>query len=383
MKENIKIEQDQMAKEINEEDMVGKAISLFGHSTDILIVNDKKNNYSGILAEWAILRSNMDISSAKVKNFKFHAPKVSKDTPVPESARLMVENNLLYLPVFEGDKITGVVGYKDILTSPIFKEMGNEPIMGMTSQINGLSADDKISVVFNRFKQDKLFSLPVLEDGAFLGTVSLHDVINTLPQHQMKQEREGYSRGRKTHVMDMSVKKIMSHPRTSVHEDARVSEVITKLLSSELDSIRVLDGNNKLKGVITVMDLLKLTAGQETVTPLPKVQINSDVPDLNRAEVDAAVLEFLDRYGERLAESRVEIYMRGCGQPQKDQNMIMTRIRIFSHKEAFTAAAEEYGDIHSVKSALSKLETQIEKAKHENRPRQGNRPEMLQDRNAS
>lgn len=371
MKDNNEKEKEQVNK-ISEDDIVGKAISLFNHSMDILIVSDKKDNYSGILAEWAILRSNMDINSAKVKKFKFSAPTVSGDTTDSESARLMVENKLLYLPRFDGDRITGVVGYKDILGSPMFKALGKEPIKEMISKISPLSSEDRMSVVFNRFKEDKLFSLPVVEDGTFKGTVTLHDVINTLPRHQMRQEQDGYSRGRKTHAMDMSVKGLISHPRTSVHEDARVSEVITKLLDSKLDSIRVVDANNKLTGMITVMDILR-AAAEKAPAPRPTVQINSNVPDLNRAEVEAAVFDFLDRYGERLDNGRVEVYMRGCARSQKDQNLIQTRVRLFSHKEQFTASAEEHGDIHSVKAALGKLESQIEKAKHENHPGQRNR----------
>jgi CBS domain-containing protein len=367
-------------KRIREDDLVGKAISQFDRSTDILIVSDKNDNYSGVLPEWAILRSNMDINSAKVKNFKFFAPKISKDTSIPESARLMVENNLMYLPVFDGDRVTGVVGYKQILESKVFKDMGNDPIKGIVPKLCALTAGDSLSMVFNRFKEDQKFSMPVVENGALLGTVSLHDVINTLPRHRMRQEREGYSRGRKVRAMDMSVKSLMSRPRTTVHEDARVSEVISKLLESNMDSIQVVDGNKKLRGVITVKDLLKLAAEAEPVAPRPTVQINSNVPDLNRAEVEAAVFDFLDRYGDRLANGRVEVYMRGCARSQKDQNLIQTRVRLFSHKEKFSASAEEHGDIHSVKLALGKLESQIERTKHENRQRPGNRHNKIEDK---
>jgi CBS domain-containing protein len=373
MKAGKRIENKKEPKQIREDEIVGKAISLFDRSTDILIVNDKNDNYSGVLPEWAILRSNMDINSAKVKNFKFFAPKISKDTSIPESARLMVENNLMYLPVFDGDRVTGVVGYKEILESKIFTDMGNDPIKGIVPKLCALSSQDSLSMVFNRFKEDQKFSMPVVEKGALLGTVSLHDVINTLPRHQMRQEREGYSRGRKVHAMDMSLKNMISRPRTTVHEDARVSEVISKLLDSKMDSIQVVDGNNKLTGVITVKDMLKLAAGAETVAPHPTVQINSNMPDLNRAEVETAVFDFLDRYGERLDNGRVEVYMRGCARSQKDQNLIETRIRVFSHNEKFSASAEEHGDIHSVKAALGKLESQIERTKHENRPGQRNR----------
>jgi hypothetical protein len=104
------------------------------------------------------------------------------------------------------------------------------------------------------------------------------------------------------------------------------------------------------------------------------LQINSDVKDTDRAALEATVKDFLDRYGERLADSRVEIHMQELQEHRRKQNLILTRVKIFSHKDGFKASAEEYGEIHSLKSALGKLETRIESTKIENQSRQRNRP---------
>lgn len=46
-------------------------------------------------------------------------PKIGKDTSIEHCMQLMSDNNLRYLPVFEGDKVSGIISINDVIKAVI------------------------------------------------------------------------------------------------------------------------------------------------------------------------------------------------------------------------------------------------------------------------
>jgi len=350
-------------KEIPEDATLGKALSMFENSTDLLVVTDKKNVYSGVLIERSILRTDLDPGKSKVKSFKTSAPKVHASTEITECARLMIENNLLYLPVFEKDKIKGIISYTDVLRSPKLQKMAKHSVNEIiTKSPPTATPDDKISVIYSKFKKFDLFSLPVVEDGRFIGTVNLHDTVNSIIQHKEKPDF-GTKIGQKEHLLDLPIRNIMTRPAKYVPEDATLGRIINIIIRNKLDCIYIIDRDKNLISVITVKDLLKIVAEQDEIILLPKIRINSDLEALDRNMVRIVLNDFVNKFSSILSQSEVEVYMREHREKHKDQKLIYTRIQILAHRERFDATAEGWGEDHSLKDALSKLERQIKKKK--------------------
>lgn len=351
-------------KVISENDTVGKALSLFENSVDILIILDQKNNYSGVLVERAILRTDLDPGKSKVKSFRFHPPKVQSTTKVRECARLMIENNILHLPIIDKDNITGVISYMDILKSPVLQKIGRNSVKDfMPDTVAVASPKDKLATIYNKFKKTDISSMPVVEKGNYIGMINLHEIIQAILQHKEKPDY-GTKLGEKEHLLDLPIKNILTPPVISAFETETVSEIIDRIISNKLDGISIIDDNNKLLAVITVKDLLKFITGQEMPVIGPKIRINSDVEGLNRTRIKKMVSLFTKKYSSVLSQCEVEIYMRAHREKHKQQRLIYTKVHIHAHRDKFDATAENWGEDYSLRDALEKIEKQVLKKKY-------------------
>ena len=355
--------QMQKYKEIFENDSVGKALSLFETSHDVIIVFNQKKEYTGILVERSILRTDLDPGKSKVKSFIIKAPKIMQNTDLTECARLMSENNILYLPVFEKGKVTGMVSYIDILKSEALLKFSKQPVKNlMVRGVPVAKTDDNISVVYNKFRKSDLFSIPVVDDNNFKGLVNLHETIRTILQHKEKPDF-GAKVGEKKHLLKLPVTNIMVQPTISLLDNVTIEDVVDNIMRNELECITILDNDRNLQAIITVKDLLRLISAENEVFLPPRIQINSHLEELNRAQVEATIINFANKYIPILSQSKFEIYIREHKEKQKHQKLIYTHISIHAHHDNFSAKAEGFGVDHSLKEALDKLERQVKKKK--------------------
>jgi acetoin utilization protein AcuB len=350
-------------KEISENDTIGKALSLFQTSHDVIIVNNQKNEYTGILVERSILRTDLDPGKSKVKSFIIKAPKIKHNTEITECARLMGENNILYLPVFDKGRVTGVVSYIDVLKSEALLKFSKQPVKNiMAKNVPVAATDDNISVVYNKFKKSDLFSIPVVDNDNFIGLVNLHETIHTILQHKEKPDF-GTKLGEKKHLLKLPIKNIMVQPTISLLDNVTIEDVVENITQNELECITILDADSNLQAIITVKDILRLISAEKEVFLPPKIQINSHLEELNRSSVEAAIISFANKYISILSQSEFEIYMREHKEKQKHQKLIYTRISVHAHHDSFSSTAEGFGVDHSLKEALDKLERQVKKKK--------------------
>lgn len=353
----------QSFKKIDEDATIGKALSLFENSTDVLVVLNKNNEYSGVLHERSILRTDLDPGKSKVKSFKVSGPKVQNTTSVQECARLMIESNIFYLPIFERGKISGVICYTDILKFPDLQKLRRHTVKElMTSMMTNILPDEKISIVYNKFRKSDLFSLPVIENKKYLGMIYLHDTLHTIIQHKEKPDF-GTKVGEKEHLLDLPIRNIMTRPAISAPDSATLGEAIDIIIENKLDSVSIIDSDEKIQAIIFVKDLLKLITSQERIFLIPKVTINSNLKELNRERVNKTITEFVKKYSSILSQSEVEIYMREQKETHKNQKQVYTRLQLHAHHEKFEAKGEGWGYEHSLREVLEKIEKQIRRKK--------------------
>jgi CBS domain-containing protein len=275
----------------------------------------------------------------------------------------MVENNIMYLPVFEKGKISGIISYSDILRSPLLKKLAKHAIKDiLTTSMTIASPEDKIATVYNKFRKSDIFSLPVVEGGKFLGMIHLHDTLQTIIQHRDKPHF-GSKLGEKQHLLDLPIRNIMTRHAVSMPDSTKLGEVIEKIIDNKLDCISIIDSNNNLQAIMNVKDLLKLVTEEEQIILIPKISIKADFDNLNRNSVNATITEFVKKYRSILSQAEVEVFLKEHKEKHRDQKLIYSRIQIHAHKEKLDASGEGWGVDHSMRETLNKLEKQIRRIK--------------------
>lgn len=363
MFDDVKAEEimTQNYKWVSENDSLAKALSLFDSSTDVLIVIGKNKKYSGILTERMILRSGLPHEKTKVKTLKIHAPKIKRTASVQECARLMLENDVFHLPVFEDDSLVGVVDDVGVLSSVALKRFGKKKVKDFISEdVIIVSPKDKIAGVLRSFREFHISRMPVVENGEIVGVITLHDIVTKLINAR-ERGTFGFILDEKRSLLDYPVEDIMSYPVVTCNINATVKEVIDKIVEYQISGVVVVDDKQKLAGIVTKRDLLEPLSRERKDIEYPIIQINSKIQELDRDGLNRVISHFIRKYKETLGETSFYIYLREHKETLRGEHLIYVRCRMFTGYGKFIAKAEGWGVYNAVKNALLNLERQINK----------------------
>ncbi len=348
-------------KWVHENDSLKEVLSLFDDETDVLLVIDDNNEYSGILTERMVVRSGLLLPNKTVKELVAFAPKVERNTSIQECARLMLEYDVLNLPVFENDSLIGVVDETRLLSSLAAKIFGKKSVRDfMSLDTIIVSSKDKVAGVLRLFRDSHISRAPVVDDGIIVGIITLHDIFSKLIFPQ-EQETFDFIIDNNQSILDTYVEKIMSHPVFTSTVHSSVKDIIDQMIENDVNSIVIIDDQKQLEGMITKRDLLEPLSEERHDIVYPYIQINSKIENINRKELISFVTHFIDKYKDKLGDASFNIYLKEHKEKLNGDRLIYTRFRINSAYGRFAVKSEGWGPNNSLKNALLILDKQINK----------------------
>lgn len=123
----------------------------------------------------------------------------------------------------------------------------------MSRDLVTLPPDASVRDAWRTLQRHRIRLLPVVEDGRLLGVVSLVDVLKRLGLDQEDFPPEGLRDAGL--LMAAPVSSLMCEPRT-VHEDTSVERLVPQLSDWGLHHVPVLDGQQRLVGMVSQSDLI-------------------------------------------------------------------------------------------------------------------------------
>ncbi len=341
------------------DDVISHSLSFFEYNDAIVVMDGK--NYVGMLLRKEIMRAKIS-PSAKVKNFIEHAPKLQRDTHVGEIARLMLESNIYHLPVFDGEKLVGVVGYEAILKH-IMEEMGEESVEKFLSEnVITVSPNDNIGKVIKIFREHNISRLPVVEDGKVVGIITMRDIMERVIHPEEKPEY-GEFIAEKKRFLKIPVKGIMTEEPFMMPPNTPLREVIKEMLERGIGGMLVGEGK-KLVGIITVKDILEPLAGRKKEKIFIQFCGEADeIEDFDKDEGMAHMRELLRKYSSLLENGFVYVYLKRYREKKHGLSHVHCRIRATTPHGIFVASQDGWGFRQALKNAVRALEKQMERAK--------------------
>ena len=124
----------------------------------------------------------------------------------------------------------------------------------MTRTVTTVGRDLTIREVNDMFERDDFNSYPVQEDGQVVGIVTKFDLLKcfAFTQSQILP--------RYTELMKRTVGDVMTSDFIYVRPETRLTRVLQLMVEHRLRSIPVIDGDEKLAGIIAREDILKALA---------------------------------------------------------------------------------------------------------------------------
>jgi acetoin utilization protein AcuB len=125
----------------------------------------------------------------------------------------------------------------------------------MTRKVITVEAGTGIFEAQKLMAESKIRHLPVIDpDGRLIGIVTDRDLRSALPyeffkQHPSKKEKEKFSK--------LQIKDIMSKNPITISPTYTIQDALMMIQDAKVGALPVVDAENKLKGIISVRDLLR------------------------------------------------------------------------------------------------------------------------------
>ncbi len=357
---------------ISETEHVSKALGKFTSITPkpyLLVVLDSKNNYKGLITERDIVRTNFQTEakiSEVVAKIMRRAPIIPSDTAITEATRLMIENELKYLPILERGKVKGIIRDVDILDKVVKTNFGNEPVEKyVTREPYLLAPQDTVGKALNLFREKNISRAPIVDHGKLLGIVTMHNIAVKFLQPKVKEHRSGAGSGERMEYIKFPVKGIMSTSIISCSIKEKVKAVVKKMIKNDITAVIVTDNKGRIGGIVTKKDLLESIASL-VKPPVQKffIQAAGELGELDAMEksaVSADLQAFVKNCEPKFNEGHLYLYILLNREKTRNKRQIFCKVNFTTDKGRFHSEEKGWGAQQALSKSLREIERQIEK----------------------
>ncbi|RLF58650.1 MAG: hypothetical protein DRN25_04995 [Thermoplasmata archaeon] len=175
---------------------------------------------------------------------------VEKDTDIREAAKLMLDNKISSIPVVDNGEIVGIVCAIDIIRTLINSEVPVKEIM--SNYVIVVSPEDRVVHARRLMLDNNISRVIVVEKGKIVGILTEKDVVRALFAFKKHADKLQFSR-----IRNLMVEDVMNQEVITIGEDASVGEAIKLMTENGISGLPVTK-DGKLVGIITKTDILKL-----------------------------------------------------------------------------------------------------------------------------
>ena len=345
--------------EVEAEQRLGKARSIFEEENPKGIIVTEAGQYEGVITERQLLGSHIE-GDTRIAALTVPAPKVDRTEDVRDTARMLVEGGTKIAPVFEAGELWGIVTEDAILEAVIDSLDALTVGQIFSENVITVEEDDNMGTVINRLREHGISRLPVVdEDGFLTGVVTVHDVVDFVVRDISKTTR-GDRSGEVERMLDLPVYDVMSSPVETVTVDDSVQDAVETMLEDDYSGLVVTpaDDDRVVGGVLTKTDVLR--ALSYTEEERMDVQItNIDLLDaLTREEVQERIEDVANKYSD-MNVHHAHVRLHKHKEKLRGTPLIQTQIRLRTNKGQMAGTGEGYGADNAFYMALDTLERNV------------------------
>ncbi|MUW14496.1 CBS domain-containing protein [Halorubrum sp. CBA1125] len=344
--------------EVDVDERLAKVRSIFERENPKGIVVTEDGEYAGVVGEKQLLRSRME-DDTKVSAVMKSAPSVDRTEDVRETARLLVEGDVKIAPVYEGEKLYGIVTVDQILEAVVDSLDAITVEQIATEEVVGIGETDSVGRAINRLRENGVSRLPALDDdGTLVGVVTTNDIVEFVVRDQERQG-SGDRAGDIDRMLDIPVYDIMSSPVVTTTADETVRAAVERMFDNEVSGLVVTpDGSDTVAGIVTKTDVLRAL----TFTEEDSMDVQITNVDLLDTTTRGHIVESIEQVADKYAAMHViHAHVRFHAHKEKLRGtpLIQCQIRLRTNEGQVGGSGEGYGAEHAFHVALDKLERNV------------------------
>lgn len=244
------------------DDTLSTALGRLSSSHDAIFIF-QNDQYLGVINPYYSVIKSSYPGSTKVQNCLFHPPKIHLEDSIERVAQMMSESKIHYLPIFDKfEQFIGITTARRILRYMLQMAQKDRKLGEVVSEKNGklvtVEGDDTLHEALNLYREHKISKLIMIDKNRKLkGVLSYYDLIPYLVAPGAKQRRATNIDEREK-FLQMKVKNYAKKTTLTCGPQNTVGEAIQSILTHQMGSVIVVDGESKPLGIITTRDILNL-----------------------------------------------------------------------------------------------------------------------------
>ncbi|MFC6872741.1 CBS domain-containing protein [Halobellus marinus] len=339
---------------------LGKIRAIFERENPRGIVVTEDGEYAGIIGEKQLVRSRME-DDTKASVVMKSAPGVDRHEDVRETARMLVEGDVKAAPVYEGEKLYGVITSDAILEAVLDSLDAISVGDILTEDIVTVGEQARVGQAINRLREHGISRLPVVDedDGTLAGIVTTHDLVEFVVRDDTRQGR-GDRRGDLDRMLDLPVYDLMSAPVVTATPEEAVDTVVKRMFENDISGLVVTPADNEgaVAGIVTKTDILRaLTFTEEDSMDVQITNVRL-LETLSRAEVVESITSVVDKY-QQMQVLHAHVRFHQHKEKLRGTPLIQCQIRLRTSQGQVAGSGEGYGAEHAFHVALDKLERNV------------------------
>ena len=331
---------------------LSKVVSMFKEKTREILVFEENDVFLGYLTKRYVTHQSKIQPDAKVSSLIKRVPTVQKDSAPDVIARAILSEKIFSVPVVENGKVIGVIRDIDLLrdSEDIF---GSKKVKeAMTKQPIVVTSDTSVAKFIATCRTNNISRTPVVnESNELVGIMSPHDTTDLILSKSPK----------KLDMLSTAVKELMTQEVVTCTENDFLIETLVKLDSADHKALIVVDKENHPVGIITTTDLL------ETVSMPPETEgyyfrVLGDVDDSDMEPVIDMGVEVVKKYADIIGTSG-QLFIHAKAIPKRKfrgEILYQVRVRISTNKgKTYVSRSDGYGVFGALAVALDRIEREI------------------------
>jgi CBS domain-containing protein len=336
------------------------------------------DEFEGVVTRRQLASSNYP-PDQKLASLTLAVPRLALDEDVRTVAQLMIDSDSRLLPVFEGRTLVGVVTDDDILEAVQSFLDAATVAEAASDDLVSLSPDATFGEALHEFRDRRIAHLPVVENDAAVGVLSLYDVVDQsirpgsrsqggdaggtdsfggqLSSGRARRGGFGARDGELARLLDLPVRDLMSSPVRTIDPAATLERAVAEMFDVGGSALVVTDDGSP-HGIVTktdVLDALTWEAGGNRSVQVYDIDL---VDDVTYDEIVAMVDSFDDRdHGMNVLDAKVHLHEHD--EKRRGTPLLLARIRVHTDRGLYIASGEGYGANHALNEARDVLERQI------------------------
>ncbi|WP_096389812.1 CBS domain-containing protein [Halopenitus persicus] len=344
--------------EVDVDERLAKVRSLFDRENPKGIIVTEDGDYAGVVGEKQLIRSRMG-DDTKVSAVMKPAPEIALREDIREAARLLIEGNVKIAPVYDGEKLYGIITEDAILEAVIDSLDANTVDQVYTADVITIGEKEHVGQAINRLRKHGISRLPVHnEAGGLTGVVTTNDIVDFVVRDQDRQG-SGDRAGDIDRMLDLPVYDLMSSPALTARPDETTKVALERMFDNDVAGLVVTsDDEGSVTGIITKTDILRsLTFTEEESMDVQITNIEL-LDTISRDHVIESIQDVTNKY-EKMQVFHAHVRLQEHKEKLRGTPLIQCQIRLRTSKGQVIGTGEGYGAEHGFHVALDKLERNV------------------------